>query len=117
MSSTLPWRVDTRSLDTRALGHARFRAAHPQPCGERLDRSEPPVTEPAKPVQLTVIDTDTAPWELFPIEYIKTNLDHVPLVNDPDPGMMVPQMLCRHGVTNACDSHRCARDRYVPAGQ
>ena len=23
-----PWRVDTRSLDTWALGHARFRAAH-----------------------------------------------------------------------------------------
>ena len=23
-----PWQVDTRSLDTWALGHARFRAAH-----------------------------------------------------------------------------------------
>ena len=35
-----PWRVDTRSLDTWALGHARFRAAHRKRCGERLtDRS------------------------------------------------------------------------------
>ena len=44
------------------------------------------MTEPAKPVQLTVIDTNTTSWEYFPIEYIKANLEHVPLVNDPDTG-------------------------------
>ena len=37
-----------------------------------------------KPVELTVVDTNTAEVQLFPVEYIKANLEHVPLVNDSD---------------------------------
>jgi len=74
------------------------------------------VTEPAKPVQLTVIDTNTAPWEYFPIEYIKANLEHVPLVNDPDTGMMVLKMVYRAGFTNPWHSHPCAHGIYVLEG-
>ena len=40
----------------------------------------------AIPVELTVVDTTTAPWELFPIEHIQANLEHVPLMSDRRPG-------------------------------
>jgi hypothetical protein len=36
------------------------------------------VTEAMKPVELTVVDTNTATWELFPVAYIGANLEHVP---------------------------------------
>jgi hypothetical protein len=71
------------------------------------------VTKPAQAVQLTVIDTNTAPWEYFPIEYIKANLEHVPLVDDPDTGMMVLKMVYRAGFTNPWHSHPCAHGIYV----
>ena len=74
------------------------------------------MTEPAKPVQLTVIDTNTTSWEYFPIEYIKANLEHVPLVNDPDTGMMVLKMVYRAGFTNPWHSHPCAHGIYVLEG-
>ena len=44
---------------------------------------------PMKPVELTVVDTNTAEWQDFPVEYINANLEHVPLVSDPETGMMV----------------------------
>jgi len=34
-----------------------------------------------KPVELTVVDTNTPEWQGFPVEYINANLEHVPLVN------------------------------------
>jgi hypothetical protein len=36
-----------------------------------------------KPVGLTVVDTNTAIWELFPVAHIGANLEHVPLMSDP----------------------------------
>ena len=41
------------------------------------------VTEAMKPVELTVVDTNTAAWELFPVAYIGANLEHAPLLSDP----------------------------------
>jgi hypothetical protein len=29
-----------------------------------------------KPVELTVVDTNTAEWQGFPVEYINANLEH-----------------------------------------
>jgi hypothetical protein len=47
------------------------------------------VTEAMKPAELTVVDTNTATWELFPVAYIGANLEHVPLMSDPETGMMI----------------------------
>jgi len=69
-----------------------------------------------KPVELTVIDTNAAEWELFPVEYIKANLEHVPLVNDEATGMMVLKMVYRAGFTNPWHSHPCAHGVYVLEG-
>ena len=32
------------------------------------------MSEPLKPVELTVVDTNNAEWQLFPVEYIGANL-------------------------------------------
>ena len=74
------------------------------------------MTQAMKPVELSVIDTNTAAWELFPVEYIKANLEHVPLVNDPETGMMVLKMVYRAGFTNPWHSHPCAHGVYVLEG-
>jgi quercetin dioxygenase-like cupin family protein len=74
------------------------------------------VSEPLKPVDLTVIDTNTAEWQLFPVEYIRANLEHIPLVNDGETGMMVLKMVYRAGFTNPWHSHPCAHGIYVLDG-
>jgi quercetin dioxygenase-like cupin family protein len=74
------------------------------------------VTTPMKPVELTVVDTNTAELELFPIEYINANLEHVPLVNDSATGMMVLKMVYRAGFMNPWHSHPCAHGIYVLEG-
>ena len=43
------------------------------------------MTRSARPVELTVVDTNTADWELFPVEYINANLEHVYLGDESDP--------------------------------
>ena len=48
------------------------------------------MTEAMKPVELTVVDTNTATWELFPVAYIGANLEHVPLMSDPAAPKVVP---------------------------
>jgi hypothetical protein len=58
------------------------------------------MSAPMKPVELTVVDTNTAEWQLFPVKYIQANLEHIPLINDPETGMMVLKMVCRAGFTN-----------------
>ena len=74
------------------------------------------VSEAAKPVELTVVDTNTAAWELFPVAYIGANLEHVPLMSDPDTGMMILKMVYRAGFTNPWHSHPCAHGVYVLEG-
>src|SRR5690348_16948201 len=69
-----------------------------------------------KPVELTVVDTNTATWELFPVEYIGANLEHVPLMSDPETGMMIFKMVYRAGFTNPWHSHPCAHGVYVLDG-
>ena len=71
------------------------------------------MSAPMKPVALTVVDTNTAEWQLFPVEYIKANLEHVPLMDDPDTGMMILKMVYRAGFTNPWHSHPCAHGVYV----
>ena len=74
------------------------------------------MTTPMKPVELTAIDTNTAEWQLFPVEYINANLEHVPLVDDSETGMMVLKMVYRAGFTNPWHSHPCAHGIYVLEG-
>lgn len=74
------------------------------------------MTTTARPVELTVVDTTTAGWQGFPIEYIGANLEHVPLVDDPETGMTVLKMVYRAGFTNPWHSHPCAHGIYVLDG-
>jgi hypothetical protein len=61
------------------------------------------VSETAKPVELTVVDTNTAAWELFPVAYIGANLEHVPLMSDPDTGMITNKPFDIHFVGDEND--------------
>ena len=74
------------------------------------------MSAPMKPVELTVVDTNTAEWQGFPVEYINATLEHIPLVNDTDTGMMVLKMVYRAGFTNPWHSHSCAHGVYVLEG-
>lgn len=74
------------------------------------------MAEPLPQVELTVVDTNTAEWQLFPVVYINANLEHIPLVNDPDTGMMVLKMTYRAGFTNPWHTHPCAHGVYVLEG-
>jgi quercetin dioxygenase-like cupin family protein len=74
------------------------------------------VTNPSTPVELTVVDTTTEPWQAFPVAYIGANLEHVPLVEDPETGMTVLKMVYRAGFTNPWHSHPCAHGVYVLEG-
>lgn len=51
------------------------------------------------------VPSPTAEWELFPVEYVKADLEHVPLVSDPVTGMMVLKMVYRAGFTNLWHSN------------
>lgn len=54
----------------------------------------------AKPVDVSVVDTNKAEWVLFPVDYINAKLEHTPLHDDEETGMMVLKMLYRAGFTN-----------------
>ena len=70
----------------------------------------------AKPVELTVVDTNSAKWEILPIHFIDAKLEHVPLHNDQETGMMVLKMVYRAGFTNPWHSHFCGHGFYVLDG-
>jgi quercetin dioxygenase-like cupin family protein len=74
------------------------------------------VTTPSKPVEVTVVDTNTAPWQLLPVEHINANLEHVPLLNDEETGMMIVKMVYRAGFTNPWHNHSCGHGFYVLEG-
>lgn len=38
---------------------------------------------------MTVVDTNTATWQLLPVDHIHANLEHVPLLDDEETGMMI----------------------------
>ncbi|GAA4314405.1 cupin domain-containing protein [Klenkia terrae] len=69
-----------------------------------------------QPVELTVVDTTTAAWELFPVPAIGAELEHVPLVSDPETGVTVLKMVYRAGFTNPWHTHPCAHGVYVLEG-
>jgi hypothetical protein len=54
----------------------------------------------AKPVDLTVVDTNKASWDIFPVHHIDAKLEHNPLHNDAETGMMILKMVYRAGFTN-----------------
>jgi quercetin dioxygenase-like cupin family protein len=74
------------------------------------------MVEILKPVEVTVIDTNVAEWQLFPVGYIKANLEHVLLHDDSETGMMILKMTYRAGFTNPWHSHPCAHGFYVLEG-
>jgi len=71
---------------------------------------------PLDPVDLAVVDTNTADWDKFPIPEIGAELDFVPLITDSDTGMMVLKMTYRAGFTNPWHTHPCAHGVYVLEG-
>lgn len=74
------------------------------------------MTSTAQPVELTVVDTTAAAWEIFPVPEIGAELEHVPLISDPDTGMTVLKMVYRAGFTNPWHTHPCAHGIYVLDG-
>src|SRR5215467_1855111 len=71
---------------------------------------------PLEPVDLAVVDTNTADWDKFPIPEIGAELDFVPLITDSDTGMMVLKMTYKAGFTNPWHTHPCAHGVYVLEG-
>jgi quercetin dioxygenase-like cupin family protein len=69
-----------------------------------------------KPVELTAVDTTTAPWVKFPIPAIDAELDVLPLLSDPDTGMQVMKVIYKAGFTNTWHTHPCAHGMYVLEG-
>ncbi|KAK5173348.1 uncharacterized protein LTR77_002029 [Saxophila tyrrhenica] len=71
---------------------------------------------PAKPVELSVVDTNQGEWDIMPIPYIDAHLEHKALHNDAETGMMVLKMTYRAGFTNPWHSHLCGHGFYVLDG-
>jgi len=74
------------------------------------------VSDELKPVELTVVDTLSEPWQDFPVPAINANLEHVPLLNDPETGTMAVKMVYRAGFTNTWHTHPCGHGMYVLEG-
>jgi quercetin dioxygenase-like cupin family protein len=74
------------------------------------------MTKPLEPVDLTVVDTTTAEWQDFPVPAINANLEHVPLLNDDETGVMMVKMVYRAGFTNTWHTHPCGHGIYVLEG-
>jgi quercetin dioxygenase-like cupin family protein len=70
----------------------------------------------AKKVELSVVDTNSAEWEIFPVEYIKAELEHNVLLNDEETGVMILKMVYRAGFTNPWHSHQCGHGFYILDG-
>ncbi len=70
----------------------------------------------AKPVDLTVVDTNAEKWLPFPVHYINYNLEHVPLHSDAETGMTILKLVYRAGFTNIWHSHFCGHGFYVLSG-
>ncbi|KPI44824.1 uncharacterized protein AB675_2511 [Cyphellophora attinorum] len=71
---------------------------------------------PSSPVPLTVIDTNTTPWQPFPVPYLNVNLDHNPLHQDEGSGMTILKLQYKRGFTNPWHSHYCGHGFYVLDG-
>lgn len=69
-----------------------------------------------QPVELTVVDTNTAEWDTFPVPPINANLPFIPLIDDPDTGMQIFKMVYAAGFTNPWHTHPCAHGVYVLEG-
>lgn len=74
------------------------------------------MSDELKPVELTVVDTLSEPWQDFPVPAINANLEHVPLLNDPETGTMAVKMVYRAGFTNTWHTHPCGHGMYVLEG-
>ena len=74
------------------------------------------MTQDLRPVELTVVDTNTAEWGTFPIPQLGVELPSMPLISDPDTGMQVLKLIYRAGFTNPWHTHPCAHGIYVLEG-
>ncbi|WP_433798468.1 cupin domain-containing protein [Actinomycetospora sp. CA-084318] len=74
------------------------------------------MSAPPEPVDLVVTDTTTAEWQDFPVPAIGAVLEHVPLVDDPETGMMMVKMVYRAGFVNPWHTHPCGHGIYVLSG-
>lgn len=72
---------------------------------------------PAVPVvDIQVVAADSQDWIKIPIPELATELDALPLVDDPDTGMSVMKVVYRSGHTTTWHTHPCAHGMYVLDG-
>jgi quercetin dioxygenase-like cupin family protein len=72
--------------------------------------------ENLKPVEVTVVDTNTQEWIGFPIPQLGVELPAMPLIDDPDTGMQVFKITYEAGWVNPWHRHPCAHGIYVLDG-
>ena len=51
---------------------------------------------------ITVVDTNKAEWEIFPVPFINAKLEHNMLLNDAETGVMILKMVYRAGKSAVC---------------
>ena len=74
------------------------------------------MTDGLKPVDLTVVDTLSEAWQDFPLPAINAHLEFIPLLNDPETGVLVAKIVYRAGFTNTWHTHPCGHGIYVLDG-
>ncbi|MEX5237518.1 cupin domain-containing protein [Kocuria arenosa] len=67
-------------------------------------------------VDIQAIPKGEGEWIKIPIPELETELDAMPLIDDPDTGMSVMKMTYRAGHTTTWHTHPCAHGMYVLEG-
>lgn len=75
------------------------------------------MSEPKTPVvDVQAVPAGSGTWISIPVPELDTELDALPLVDDPDTGMSVMKMVYRAGHTTTWHTHPCAHGMYVLEG-
>lgn len=74
------------------------------------------MTNPSNLVQLTTIDTDSAPWEMLHIAQTGADIPHKPLFHDDETGVTTFLIKYIAGFTNTWHTHPCAHGMFVLDG-
>jgi quercetin dioxygenase-like cupin family protein len=62
------------------------------------------------------VDTNTMPWEEFPVPELKSSFPMKGLMLDPDTGVSIAKIKYRAGFTNDWHRHTCSHGMYVLDG-
>lgn len=67
-------------------------------------------------VDVQAVPAGSGAWISIPVPELDTELDALPLVDDPDTGMSVMKMVYRAGHTTTWHTHPCSHGMYVLEG-